>query len=224
MTHNAEITNTGMLQLVAEKLGPVKDKVVFLGGAVMPFLITDPNMPMTRAAKDVDIIFEPETQKELYEFEDELRDLGFKKTHNGLICQWMINNVYIEVFPTDPDVITSFVDNRWWIEAEQSAIKANIGNGLSINMVPGHCSLGLKLCAFMRRGKGNYLKSYDIDDLLLIIGGRAEIEHEVTVQASPALKKFIIEELKNIYKTVNEVPGQVRAETLSRVQRMIASW
>ncbi|MBU4261451.1 MAG: hypothetical protein KKC76_06160 [Proteobacteria bacterium] len=232
MKHIAESTNTRMLQLVAEKLGPLKDEVVFLGGVVMPFLMTEPNVPITRFTKDVDIIFEPETREELYEFEDALRDLGFKKTVNAAVCQWVIDHVRIDILPTDPDVIG--FDNRWCAEAEQSAIRVNIGKGLIINVVPGHCFLGLKLCAFLRRGKGNYLQSYDIDDLILVIGGRDKIEKEVLEQASPELRKFIIAELVNINKAVNGSPGrtwkackgdqpprQLAVSALSRIKNII---
>ena len=232
MKQNAEDTNTHMLQLVAEKLGPLKDEVVFLGGAVMPFLVTKPNAKVTRFTKDIDLIFEPETKEELYEFEDELRDLGFKKTLNGAVCQWVIENVRIDILPTDPDVIG--FDNRWCAEAQQSSIRKNIGQGLIINMVPGHCFLGLKLCAFLRRGRGNYLKSYDINDLILVIDGRPKIEEEIMVQASPELKEFIVGGLKNICKVVDDSSGeplqsfkgsgprnQVTVEALSRIKKII---
>ncbi len=230
----AESTNTKMLQVVAEKLGPLRDEVVFLGGAVMPFLVTEPNVEVTRFTKDVDIIFEPETREELYEFEDELRDLGFKKTLNAAVCQWVVENVRIDILPTDPDVIG--FDNRWCAEAQRSSIRKKIGPGLIINIVPGHCFLGLKLCAFLRRGRGNYLKSYDINDLMYVMGGRPKIAEEVTAQASPELKEFIVGELKNIYKAVDDSAGkvlqafkgngqrkQMTAKAISRIEKIISN-
>ncbi|PID86945.1 MAG: hypothetical protein CSB13_01860 [Chloroflexi bacterium] len=235
MTHKAELSNTRMLQLVAEKLGRLREKVVFLGGAVIPFLITEPDVPMTRFTKDIDIIFRYENREELYEFEDGLRDSGFKKKFNGAVCQWEVDGVHIDVFPTDPEVITRFIGNHWWAEAEQSAITADIGNGLIINIIPGHCFVGVKLCAFMMRGKRDYLMSYDINDIILIIAGRAEIEQEVLVRASPQLRKFIIGELKNIYSAVKDNPAstlqtlnddmfpkQLASKALARIQQMIA--
>ncbi len=206
MEQTAESRNTWMLQFVAEQLGPLKDEVVFLGGAVIPFLLTAPHVPMTRFTKDIDIIFDPDTREALFAFEDELRDRGFKKCVNAAVCQWVVNNVYIDVLPSDPEVIG--FDNRWCAEAEQHAIRVHIGNGMHINVVPGHCFLGLKLSAFLRRGKRNYVHSYDIADLLLVLGGRDEIEKEVQTQASPPLKKFIIGELKNIHRAVNGSPGK----------------
>lgn len=232
MQHNPEKYNTHMLQLVAEKLGPLKDDVVFLGGAVMPFLATEPNAKVTRFTKDVDLIFEPETKEELYEFEDELRDLCFKKTLNAAVCQWVIEDVRIDILPTDPEVIG--FDNRWCAEAKSSSVRVNIGNGLNINIVAGHCFLGLKFCAFLRRGRGNYLKSYDINDILLVIGSRPQIEEEIKLLASPELKNFITEELNKMCATVDNYPenetqsfkgtqphNHVTVEALSRIERII---
>jgi hypothetical protein len=232
--HNAENANIQMLRLVAERMGLLKDEVVFLGGAIMPFLVTKPTVRVTRFTKDVDFIIEPETKEELYEFEDELRELGFKKTFNGAVCQWVVENVGVDILPADPDILG--FDNRWCAEAKRSSIRVNIGQGLIINMVSGHCFLGLKLCAFRRRGRGNYWKSYDIDDLILVIGGRPEIEEEVTVQASPELKAFIVGELKRMCKTVDDFSGevlqpfegtgprsQVTVEAILRIERIIRS-
>ncbi len=47
-----------MVRSVAERLGPLRQKAVFLGGAATVLLITDEATPEVRATKDVDIIVE----------------------------------------------------------------------------------------------------------------------------------------------------------------------
>jgi hypothetical protein len=47
-----------MIKIVAERLGPLRAKVVFLGGSATGFHITDNAEPEIRATKDVDIIME----------------------------------------------------------------------------------------------------------------------------------------------------------------------
>ena len=47
--------HTAMIQQVAERLGPLRPKVVFLGGSATGFHITDKAEPEIRATKDVDI-------------------------------------------------------------------------------------------------------------------------------------------------------------------------
>ena len=46
------------VRIVAERLGELRDEVVFLGGATVGLLITDPATTAVRATKDVDVIVE----------------------------------------------------------------------------------------------------------------------------------------------------------------------
>ena len=50
--------NIERLCLVARKLGPLRERVVFLGGATTSLLVTDPAAPAPRPTKDVDLIIE----------------------------------------------------------------------------------------------------------------------------------------------------------------------
>ena len=47
--------HTEMIKQVAERLGPLRPKVVFLGGSATGFHITDSAEPEVRATRDVDI-------------------------------------------------------------------------------------------------------------------------------------------------------------------------
>ena len=46
------------IRIVAERLGDLRDEVVFLGGATVGLLITDPATTTVRPTKDVDVIVE----------------------------------------------------------------------------------------------------------------------------------------------------------------------
>lgn len=50
--------NIERLCLVASRLGPLREQVVFLGGATTALLVTDPAAPAPRPTKDVDVIIE----------------------------------------------------------------------------------------------------------------------------------------------------------------------
>jgi hypothetical protein len=66
-----------MIKQVAERLGPLRPKVVFLGGSATGFHITDKAEPEIRATKDVDIIIEVASRVDFHRLEKALRDLGF---------------------------------------------------------------------------------------------------------------------------------------------------
>ena len=51
--------NLEMLGLIAEALGSLRDRRVFLGGCATGLLLTDPAAPTVRTTRDVDVIVEP---------------------------------------------------------------------------------------------------------------------------------------------------------------------
>jgi len=54
---NPNDPNVMMLEIVAARLGPaLRERLVFVGGAVAGLLITDPAMPAIRPTEDVDLI------------------------------------------------------------------------------------------------------------------------------------------------------------------------
>jgi len=61
-----------MIKKVAKKLGPLKAKVVFLGGSATGFHITDKAEPEIRATKDVDIIVEVASRVDFHQLENTL--------------------------------------------------------------------------------------------------------------------------------------------------------
>ena len=50
--------NLGMVERIAAALGPLRDKVVFVGGSATGLLITDPLAAAIRVTKDVGVIVE----------------------------------------------------------------------------------------------------------------------------------------------------------------------
>ena len=66
-----------MIIQVSERLGPLRPKVVFLGGSATGFHITDKAEPEIRATKDVDIIVEVASRVDYHQLEKTLRELGF---------------------------------------------------------------------------------------------------------------------------------------------------
>ena len=48
--------NVALLMRVVERIAPLRDRVVFLGGAVTELLITSPGRRSSRHTKDVDVV------------------------------------------------------------------------------------------------------------------------------------------------------------------------
>src|SRR5210317_1746278 len=114
--------HTEMIKQVAEKLGPLRPKVVFLGGSATGFHITDKAEPEIRATKDVDIIAEVASRVEYHRLEKTLRELGFiqKMQKDDPICRWYINDVIVDVMPTDENILG--FSNRWYLPAMRNSV------------------------------------------------------------------------------------------------------
>ena len=70
-------TNLEMIRHVAMRLGDLRNRVVFLGGAATALIITDKATPDVRVTTDVDVIVEIASRTDYYRLSESLRDQGF---------------------------------------------------------------------------------------------------------------------------------------------------
>lgn len=105
--------NLHIMIAAARRLGELCDKMVFIGGCATGLLITDPAAPAVRPTIDVDVIIEVVSRSELYEFETELRKIGFHQTltEDVPICRWIAEDIILDVMPTKTDILG--FSNKW---------------------------------------------------------------------------------------------------------------
>lgn len=185
-----------MLRSVAEAMGEISESVVFLGGTVIPHLLTDELSHFVRYAKDVDFIIDFGRKEDLLEFEDALWERGFKKVSNGAVSGWVLGRIKVDALPADPEVLT--FNNQWCSEAMHYSKRIDIGGGLCVNAISAAYYLGTKLNAFDRRGFGRFADSKDIFDMLLIFAGHESIGTEIEKRTTPVFKAFLWEKLDRI--------------------------
>lgn len=183
-----------MLRTVAEAMGDLRESVVFLGGTVLPYFLSDELSRYVRPAKDVDFIIDFDRKADLWAFEDALWDRGFKKASNGAVCLWLLERIKVDALPGDPD--TKTFNNQWCGEGMRYAERIDIGGGLRVNAVSAPYYLGTKLNAFDKRGYGKFTISKDIFDLLLVFAGHRNIETAIQNRTSPAFKAYLREKLE----------------------------
>lgn len=108
-----------LIEIVAGDLGAMCDDVVFVGGAIVGLLITDPAAPPISATKDVDIIVSV-TSNYAYsqQLGERLRRLGFSEDseEGAPLCRWRRRDgIKLDVMPTDPGILG--FSNRWCIRS-----------------------------------------------------------------------------------------------------------
>ena len=124
-----------MIKQVARSLGPLRSKVVFLGGSATGFQITDSAEPDVRATKAVDIIVEVASRVEYHQLEKTLRELGFfqKMEKDDPICRWYIDEVIVDVMPTDENILG--FSNRWYLQAIKNSATVELDRKFKIRIV-----------------------------------------------------------------------------------------
>jgi hypothetical protein len=216
----AENPNDRLLVSAVQKLNPLLDRIVFVGGCATGLLVTDPGAAPVRVTFDIDVIVEVATNRsdawapatgtanpttaaasyaELLKLEEILRSLGFRESREegAPRCRWVSGELILDLMPTDPSILG--FSNRWYRPALQNSQKARIGDH-EIRLITAPYFLATKLEAFHGRGNSDYRMSRDLEDIITVIDGRPELAKEVST-ALPELCLYLSQEFRSILST-----------------------
>jgi predicted nucleotidyltransferase len=185
--------NLERISIVATRLDRLGiEDTVFVGGAVVGLLLTDPGAPPARYTEDVDVIVRTETRAAYYQLEARLREAGYRQPPDGPVCRWIIDGVAVDLMPDDSRVLG--FSNRWYADLVRHADDLRIEAGPHVKVASAVYMLATKIEAFRSRGSADFQRSTDIEDMLVIVDGRAEIVDEV-LEAENRVRLFIQEAL-----------------------------
>lgn len=185
--------NRALLVAVAERLGDLRDQVVFVGGHVTELLITDPAMIRVRPTDDVDVIVEVAGSVAFHRLEQGVARCGFRRDtrENAPLCRWVADeDLTLDLMPVDPRVLG--FSNAWYGAAVRHVTDHELEQGLIIRIPEAPIFLATKLAAFVGRGEGDLLGSHDLEDVISLVSGRAELADEVRA-APPDLRSWVSE-------------------------------
>lgn len=211
MNRSSAQRNIESLILIAHRLEELCNDVTFVGGCITGLLITDKAAPDVRFTVDVDCIINVITRSGYYAISEKLRQKGFKEMAFGdhPICRWDCDGILIDVMPIDKSVLG--FSNRWYKDAQANAIDQKITDTISVKIISAPYFLATKLEAFKDRGKQDFLLSHDLEDIISLIDGRAEIVNDILV-ASDNLKEYLMFEfasLMNNDQFLQALPGHL---------------
>ena len=216
---NANDPNVALLEVVAERLGDgLRDKMVFVGGAVAGLLITDPAMPAIRPTEDVDLVCQAVVLSDYHRIETALRTRGFVQDMHpqAPICRWRVGSVVVDVMPPLEEIL-GFA-NRWYPLALESAVTVALPSGHPIRLITAPVFLATKLEAFAGRGRGDFLFSHDLGDLLAVVDGRDVLLEEC--RASPQdLRHYLAERFQALLAQpafMDALPGHLSGDAASQ--------
>ncbi len=208
---------------VSRRLEGLAEQVAYVGGAVVPLLVTDPLILRFRETLDVDLVVQLASRMAYAKLEERLRGLQF--THGtspgAPICRWRIEGIRVDIMPTDENILG--FSNRWYPLALETATPIQFPDGPTVRIISPVAFVATKLEAFRSPSRpyhGDYFASHDLEDLLTVIDGRTELVEDIAV-ANDEVRSFISAEIKRFMEAPDfrdALPGHVEAGPTNAVR------
>jgi hypothetical protein len=134
--------------------------------------------------------------------EKEFAQLGFRRdtTSDAPICRWRYRGLEVDLMPTDSKVL-GFA-NRWYPLAVETARDVKLPSGTMIKLITAPAFLATKFEAYSDRGGGDILASHDLEDIINVLDGRAELLEEVE-NAPAELRVYLAGRFTELLMTPN---------------------
>ncbi len=192
-----------MITWVAEALGPdLLPEMAFVGGCTTGLLLTDAfSQEQVRHTDDVDLIVHVMGQVGWAQLQAQLGQRGFvhdMHDHDSPICAMRLRDMRVDFMPDDTAVLG--FSNKWYAQALLSAQPHALpGTNINIRLVTPPYFIATKLEAYKGRGNNDPLGSRDVEDILALVDGRAELLLELQ-QAPANVQAYVSTELTSLMK------------------------
>jgi predicted nucleotidyltransferase len=191
--------NLALVAKVAQALGALNEKVIFVGGAVVSVYADDPAADLVRPTDDIDFTIQLTGYGDWVKLNEQLVQLGFLPNPAGhAMYNYLYEGIEIDVMPAEDGPIG--VANRWY-KPGFASIKKVIVNHQEISVLSLPYFIATKLEAFNDRG-GDYRYSHDFEDVIYVIDNSTTVIEEITV-ADKSVKSYIQDELQLVLKNPN---------------------
>ena len=208
---------------VARALGDERRRVVFVGGTVVALYPLEGGADV-RPTVDVDCVVDVTTLGAYYAFVERLRSLGFAAcTDEGApLCRLVVSGIRVDVMGSADTALGP--TNRWYAEAIAGAQAHGVAPDLEVLAISPICFVATKLEAFHSRGRGDYIESHDLEDVLTVLAGLPSLRAEVNAAGSN-LARAVRDDLSDLVAREafleatwghfeGDAPGQARAASV----------
>lgn len=189
---NRRFPNVAKVELVADALGALRERLVFVGGCAVDLLITDAASAPTRVTYDVDLVAQVAALSGYHELESEFSRLGFKRdvSRDAPICRWRYGELEVDLMPTESGVL-GFA-NRWYPLVVETAQRVTLPSGATIRLIAAPVFMATKFEAFADRGNNDLLGSHDLEDIVNVLDGRPGVVEEAALYGEE-LRRYLSE-------------------------------
>ena len=192
--------NVAKVELIAKALGPLRERLVLVGGCAAGLLFTDPAAAPARVTFDVDLLAEVAALAGYHQLEKAFSKLGFTRdmSKDAPICRWRLGELEVDLMPTESSILG--FSNRWYPLAVETAQSLTLPSGITIRLISAPAFMATKFVAFADRGNGDFLASHDLEDIINLIDGRPELIDEVA-QSPGDLRAYLAMQCRTLLDT-----------------------
>lgn len=217
-TQRPDEANLAIATTVAIALGDLRETLVFVGGCATGLLVTSVRAQAIRMTDDVDLVAHVTSQQAYHLLEQRFMALGFvhDQSAEAPICRWKCQGVTVDLMPTLPDILG--FHNRWYCMAVEVAETIELTAGISIRLITAPLFLATKMEAFKGRGKGDFLMSHDLEDMITVIDGRASLLEEIA-RCAPEVQTYLGIEFSALVKNdrfLESLSGHLSGDSASQ--------
>jgi predicted nucleotidyltransferase len=180
---------------VAKGLQELRQKIIFVGGAVISLYTDDEAAEEIRPTADIDLTIQVTGYAGWVHMQKRLGQLGFLPDPQGhSICSYLYHGISVDVMPSEDGPFGP--SNRWYKPGFDYLNEVVVNDEITVQILSAPYFLATKLEAFKSRG-GDYRTSHDFEDIVYVIDNRIHIVEEVR-SADGMVKSFIQNELSKI--------------------------
>jgi hypothetical protein len=197
------------LVTVANELNdPLREQIVFIGGAILPLLETDRAiLGSPRVTKDVDGVTGAMSYGKMFELEEALRARGFRNVHEPPthIGRWKSPSgaIFDLVSAGSHTGGTGSERDRYAVD---SAMTLDLPP--AVRHVSGAGYLVLKLDAYRDRGRRDPRRSKDLSDIVALVATRPELLADVSAAPEQA-RRWIRDDLEGLLMNDQDIESHV---------------
>jgi predicted nucleotidyltransferase len=193
--HN-KIINLALVAQVAIALEELREKMVFIGGAVISLYTDDPASEEIRTTSDIDMTINLANYNEWAQMQERLAELKFYPDPEGhSICSYKYDKIAIDIMPAEDSSIG--VSNIWYKPGFKYLQQIELPEGVNINILPSTYFLATKLEAFKDRGANDFYGSHDYEDIIYLLDNRITIVEDI-LAADEDVRTYIKQEINVI--------------------------
>lgn len=192
-----KIINLDLVAQVAEGLQELRERMVFIGGAVISLYTDDPAAEEIRPTKDIDMTINlGDNYAEFAKMQERLAELHFYPDPQGqYICSYKYKDIAIDIMPAEDTAIG--ISNTWYKPGFDHLQQITLDNNLEINILPAPYFLATKIEAFKDRGNNDFYGSHDYEDIIYVLDNRTTIVEEI-LASNAEVKNYLKQELSLI--------------------------